>query len=258
MSGPPGIVMYTFSPPTDAWGGSLIASGPDILVHDGDGNLLGTYHTGGEITDAYDWHPWAYWTGSSGEYIGDDVDSGPLPYVCNMQSHANVGQIKRLRCRFSVSRLPRGEFHIGQTAYSNLDYVTYPIGYIAIPGIEYWGLRNLAIESDGRVRSGLEAYSTNTINAGTEYELEWYIRDGWGPTTMLQQVWIDNTLWIDVPGEHYAKELYSPYPYHQLALGYIGGETGGGHDTVIHMENIVWTIEGLGSVGWTMMAPGIA
>ncbi len=169
-------VLYTFAPPGDAWTGSI--------------KFAASWH--GEITDTYDYHSWVH------QWVDYPYVHDYPPELWNYKYTTQVGVIHRIKCSFSVDTLPThtGYEGLATTIVSLLQYDD------SGENPRYWDwLIGVYINYEGKLSMGTPVafdWSTNTINAGTTYELEFYLYiHPTDPDQTVARLYIDGDLWVE-------------------------------------------------------------
>jgi len=244
MPAPPaGKILYQFTPPTDDWLGSYCE--PSYYVPpqlcSATRNLYG-YLSYASLADEYDFRAWSTTAGGP---------SPPMVYF--YKQHVNLGWVHRIKFTFSLSVLPQsGRYtYMGPgLSYSNTstDNPIYPPWSINVNAI-IWSTGQLSTTYGADVIK-----STNTISAATSYNAEIYAFNDPSQAHPKVQIYIDDDLWVEET-QYVWPSVYSR-PYAQCTAGWKSrNDSYGPFDYTLHMENIIWTMEGPGYTGWTMMAP---
>lgn len=235
-------VLYTFTAATDAWTGQKTENYP--IQPWGDGVDWGE----SSITDTWDFYsaryqpydPWHYPVGSG--------NSSYLAFTWKQVSNPATGVLHRMKFKFSFTALPP------QNWYSILA-LRYGETGDPDPGQYQWISRtSLQVLANGSLREYYFGISTpsGTISAGVLYDVEWIIL--LNPNTQKRSEFIYlNSVLVMSGGEGITWSIIPP-TYSEIVAGIEWGESIV-HQTTLHMEDIVWTIESIESGGrWTMMA----
>jgi len=229
MPAPPQVnVLYQFSPPTDSW------TGQEIYFDTWSQTYKGT------ITDTYDFYQTA--------------DYGATTTYCYLYKEGvtNLGLIHRIKCKFSVSRLPNDAD--GRAGIISLGTNTFGSYYFTEP--------ELMVRVDGRLELLYEGVaSTQAISAGTLYDAEIYIdvRDVANSVANFY-LYINGELWVTEQDAGWWDDWLTMASYLSAGPDYwdnaYNNWPDGSIDVTTHVQDIVWTMEdsAIALGRWTMLA----
>jgi len=217
----------------------------------------------------YKFGPGGSWDGS---YIGNPLKGSISGTTFNVWSSSGMStkvllykqtekgarcSIQRLKCTFSLDTFPDTSYYTAiLTIATDTAMETDPLDWHSFHG-------SILVYPDGKLAlfnvGGFSTKTSNSISAGTSYDLELLYFDDPYHINGYWQIWIDGDLWLEFSGPGMLPFTH----YSELIIGFPGGSGGPGNvappafNITLTFSDVIWTIEELPKSRWTMMAPRI-